>query len=314
MNENNDSELVRRPPNAVEKSKPGTKRILADMIADTVALGRTRAEKQACERNQRRIAVTDELVRIIRKAAEEGVIETTFSRAWLVATLLNSGRSSGTAARMWMEGDRYCWGRTVSKDYAEAAKWYRMAAERGDAVGQRKFGDCCKLGKGVPQDDAAAIKWFQRAAEQEDETSQTKLGICYFKGEGVPQNFIEAAKWFRKAAERGNREAQNWLGICYVKGQGVAKDVGQASRWYRIAAELDNATAQSNLGSCYLSGAGVLKDTVQAYKWFKLAAEQDKRDDSKAKKKLSALSSSMSAAELAEGEQAYDEYSKRKQG
>jgi hypothetical protein len=40
MNEKNDSALVTRPSSAVEKDAPGAKRVLASMVADTLALAR----------------------------------------------------------------------------------------------------------------------------------------------------------------------------------------------------------------------------------------------------------------------------------
>jgi TPR repeat protein len=60
----------------------------------------------------------------------------------------------------------------------------------------------------VPQDDAEALKWWRKAAEQGDATAQTNLGFMYDSfmydiGRGVPQDDAEALKWYRKAAEQG---------------------------------------------------------------------------------------------------------------
>jgi hypothetical protein len=46
----------------------------------------------------------------------------------------------------------YSLGAGVPQDYAEAAKWYRMAADRGNAAGQQSFGSLYLNGQGVPQD------------------------------------------------------------------------------------------------------------------------------------------------------------------
>jgi TPR repeat protein len=51
-------------------------------------------------------------------------------------------------------------------NYAEAAKWYRRAAEQGDAEGQRNLGVMYGNGKGVPQDYIEAYKWSNLAAAQ----------------------------------------------------------------------------------------------------------------------------------------------------
>ena len=66
-------------------------------------------------------------------------------------------------------------------------------------------------GEGVPQSDTKAVKWWRFAAEQGDASAQYSLGVCYLKGEGVPQSDTEAEKWFRLAAEQGHAGARDAL-------------------------------------------------------------------------------------------------------
>lgn len=47
----------------------------------------------------------------------------------------------------------------------EAVRWYRLAAEQGDADGQFHLSNCYALGNGVPQDFAEGVKWCRLAAE-----------------------------------------------------------------------------------------------------------------------------------------------------
>ena len=49
-------------------------------------------------------------------------------------------------------------------------------------------------GEGVPQDDGEAVKWFRLAADQGDALAQYSLGDMYRTGEGVPQDYGEAVK------------------------------------------------------------------------------------------------------------------------
>ena len=58
-------------------------------------------------------------------------------------------------------------------------------------------------GEGVPQDYAEAVKWYRLAAEQGDADAQYNLGLMYDNGNGVPQDYKEAVKWYRLAAEQG---------------------------------------------------------------------------------------------------------------
>ena len=123
------------------------------------------------------------------------------------------------------------------ENYAEAVKWYRKAAEQGDAVAQCNLGVMYTTGQGVSQNYTEAVKWCRKAADQGDAQAQCILGVCYDNGLGVPQSYTEAVKWFHKAAEQGYAAAQYNLGVCYESGQGVPQDYTEAVKWYRKAAE-----------------------------------------------------------------------------
>jgi hypothetical protein len=40
-------------------------------------------------------------------------------------------------------------------------------------------------GEGVPENDAEAVRWFRLAAEQGNALAQSNLGVMYANGEGV---------------------------------------------------------------------------------------------------------------------------------
>jgi TPR repeat protein len=67
------------------------------------------------------------------------------------------------------------------------------------------------IGEGVSQDKIEAVKWYRLAAEQGNAEAQYYLGVSYDIGEGVSQDKIEAVKWYRLAAEQGHAEAQDML-------------------------------------------------------------------------------------------------------
>ena len=113
---------------------------------------------------------------------------------------------------------------------------------------------------GKKQDYAEAAKWYRKAAEMGYAEAQYHLGYMYNKGKGVTQDYTEALKWFRKGADQGYAKAQNGLGYMYRNGQGVTQDYAEAIKWFRKAADQDLAMAQSNLADMYYSGFGVAKD------------------------------------------------------
>ncbi len=58
----------------------------------------------------------------------------------------------------------YAAGRGVTRDLAEAATWYRRAAEHGIAQARLSLGIAYALGRGVPRDLLQAHKWLNLAA------------------------------------------------------------------------------------------------------------------------------------------------------
>ena len=122
-----------------------------------------------------------------------------------------------------------------NKDFQNAAKYYRKAAERGHAKAQINLGWCYENGNGVDKDLKQAVEWYSKAAEQGDAIAQCNLGVCYHNGTGVGKDLKQSVEWFRKAAEQGNVKAQVYLGGCYYYGIGVKEDDNQAEYWWREA-------------------------------------------------------------------------------
>ena len=166
-------------------------------------------------------------------------------------------------------GDCYYYGNGVPKNRSEAAKWFRKAAEQGNAAAQYMTG-VCSLGERPNFDYTKAAKWFRNAAEQGYAKAQYALGCYYYQGYVVPQDYAEAVKWLRKAAEQGYADAQNQLGWCFYEGKGVPQDLAEAAKWFRMSAEQGYAYAQYNLGNHYFNG----RNYAEAVKWYRKAAEQ----------------------------------------
>jgi TPR repeat protein len=150
----------------------------------------------------------------------------------------------------------------------------RQSAAGGDADAQNNLGFMYANGKGVPKDYAEAARWFRKAADQNYPDAQNNLGVMYNNGQGFPRNYAEAILWYRKAADLGDVKAQYNLGQLYRHGYGVKQDYTEAAMWYRKAADQDYAYAQHNFGVCYKNGVGVPRDNDKAYMWLELAASK----------------------------------------
>src|ERR1035438_8363130 len=95
-------------------------------------------------------------------------------------------------------------------------------AKAGDAKAEALVGRSYDLGIGVPQDHAEAARWWRMAADQGIAYAQASLGAAYNVGQGVPKDYAQAIVWFRKAAEQGYANAENDLGEYYEQGIGVS--------------------------------------------------------------------------------------------
>jgi TPR repeat protein len=166
------------------------------------------------------------------------------------------------------------WAAEQRGEYAKAVKWYRQAAEQGDANAQGHLGYMYDYGLGVPQNPPEAMKWYRKAAAQGERSAQNNLGNLYLNGRGVPQDDAEAAKWYRKAADRGDAAAQFNLGAMYSHGRGVLQNDTEAVQWYRKAADQGDVHSQLSLAIMYTYGRGVPQNYILAHMWYNLAASR----------------------------------------
>ena len=125
----------------------------------------------------------------------------------------------------------------MKRDHAEAVRWYRKAAEQGQADAQHNLGAMHGNGKGVKQSPAEAARLYRKAAEQGHAGTQYNLGVAYANGRGVEQDHTTAVRWYRKAAEQGDADAQQNLGVMYENGEAVKRDHAEAVLWFQKAAE-----------------------------------------------------------------------------
>jgi len=119
-----------------------------------------------------------------------------------------------------------------SENYAEALKWFRKAANQGNADAQTFLGIMYSFGQVVTKDYAEAVKWYRKAADQGDAAGQVLLGGMYYYGKGVPQDYEEAVKWYLKSANQGRPLAQISVGWMYYYGEGVAQNMTVAKNWF----------------------------------------------------------------------------------
>jgi uncharacterized protein len=87
------------------------------------------------------------------------------------------GQPKGVTASMTRIGLFYNNALGVERDVVAAAKWWRMAALRGDGDGQAILGATYHLGAGTHRDPVAALTWLLRAR-----TAHSRFADKYYDG------------------------------------------------------------------------------------------------------------------------------------
>ncbi|WP_179141833.1 tetratricopeptide repeat protein [Salibaculum halophilum] len=184
--------------------------------------------------------------------------------------------ATGNAATQQMVGALHEAGIGTPEDYAAAARWYRRAADQGDADAQHRLGIFYGVGRGeVSKDPERAIALFRQAAEQGHAPAQADLGHMYHQGLGTDTNLVEARAWYERAAAQDDATGLTLLGNLHYRGLGgLPEDHARAAELYRRAADMGHAPAQANLAHLLEHGDGVPKDIEAAKRLYKQASEQ----------------------------------------
>ena len=120
-----------------------------------------------------------------------------------------------------------------AKNYPEAMRWWRKAAEQGLAEAQFNLGHRYREGRGVKQDDREAVRWYRKAAEQGYANAQALLGVMYVIGQGATQDYVQAHKWFNIASALGYKAAKKLREEAEKKmtAQQIAEAQREATKW-----------------------------------------------------------------------------------
>jgi len=132
------------------------------------------------------------------------------------------------------------------KDVAQAVQWYaKAAADPAELNAARTLGVAYRDGVGVQPDRAVSLKWFRQAADRGDAYAAAEIGFAYWNGTPpYPLDNVEAVKWLRiAAASPTETQAQLDLGFAYRDGRRVERDAYKARYWFGQAALHGDPTA-----------------------------------------------------------------------
>ena len=189
------------------------------------------------------------------------------------------------------------------EDYDESEKWYKMAADKGNANAmfnlaydiyynrtalinnillpfRQRFEESYDIYDNFPLSKIninLAKKWYEKAANLGNRAAMNNLGLIYSE-EG---NNEKAREWYEKVANLGDIVAMNNLGFIYDKEGNNEK----AREWYKRSANLGERVAMNNLGKNYEDEGNI----EEAKEWYEKAYNEGSKE---AEKKLENLMSS----------------------
>lgn len=130
------------------------------------------------------------------------------------------------------------------RSYAEAARWFRAAAEAGDRRAAMAYAYLQGLGLGVARDPVAARRLLQQLSDA-GFVRADYLAALLLAADPRPGASRREGEFRERAARGGDAVAQNAMGVHYQ----LQGDRTTAQMWYRRAADSGSAAAKRNLAS-----------------------------------------------------------------
>ena len=267
--------------------RPQNEEVAAEWFRKAAAQGEKDAEQAL------KVIENNKVIRATQKLMEDGLAHFSRNENEQGAECMRKAAEQGNAFGALLLGKCYYTGQGLTKDYAEAIRWFTKAEEIGELAEARLFlGICHYNGEGVEKNAQEAEKWLQLAKEggneeagnileeiaQEKEREQQTAVLQQAEKHINNKEFEQGVALFRELAEKGNAIARRNMGICYNNGIGVEKDLQEAFKWFKLAAEQGDDISQFCLGVCYSRGEGTKRDELKADEWIRKSAEQGNAD------------------------------------
>jgi uncharacterized protein len=167
-------------------------------------------------------------------------------------------------------GTMYAQGVFGASDYTTAHDWLSKHAEGGDGEFE------CYLGRLAENtgDFAEAAKWYRLAKAHKYEDAMWRLADLLLEGKGVAPSVAEALSLLELASSEFDCAAAHYrLGEIYDEGKYVVQDRAKAAGNFYIAADVGHVLAQMRYGESAEAGFGDPTAPDDAYVWTRIALE-----------------------------------------
>ena len=157
-------------------------------------------------------------------------------------------------------------GNGIKRNIREAATYFKMAADHGDAesagifkILQRQYGNIHYEIKEPYQD--LNVRCLNDINIDKNANANYFMGLYYYQNVHVPRDINKAIDYFLLAGNSNHPEAQLILGYIYYQGEFVDQDMNKALHYLHESANNNNKNAQFILGYIY---SNQLKDIKKA--------------------------------------------------
>jgi len=184
----------------------------------------------------------------------------------------------------------------VGADVSAAVGLYKEAAAGGHVRSINKLALMHYRGAaGVTQDYEEAARLFRIAAEKGDRNALFNLGKMTFEGHGVERDIKQAIAFYKQAAEQEHILAINTLGALYLAGEAGEADRARARLYFERSASFGNALGLFEVARLILEEGTSSQNLINAHTYLNLASA---RSHPQAPQALQELTSLMSLEEL----------------
>ena len=189
---------------------------------------------------------SQEAVKWYRKAAEQGIVRAQYELGHMYFNGDKAHKDTKEAIKWYRKAAEHLDNDYIVSEFDKQTFWTEFA--------QVELGHCYHKGEGVKKDFKEAVKWYRKAADNGNGLAEFCLGICYKNGWGVNKDLQQAEKLFCKSSyfalnfvEDVDAEAKLCVGLCYKNGWGVDKDLKEAKSWFEKAAAQGSEEAKNEL-------------------------------------------------------------------
>jgi len=129
-------------------------------------------------------------------------------------------------------GNNYSLGVRNAKDSKKSLEYFNKCVEESDVRALNSVGDY--YSNGVEKNYKLAFDYFKMSADKGNAVAICNLGVCFQKGYGVEKDLNSSFKYYKMSADKGNVYALYFLSLCYENGTGVEKDTNLSEKYFEI--------------------------------------------------------------------------------